>query len=75
MICISRLMAVASVLNTDTSLVPDLKIGRVLRDVIWRILFRYDVADDPLRILLGKMDTNKAFRQVSVDTSKAPVLG
>lgn len=65
--------------DTDTTAVPECKIGHVLRDVIWRILYLYDTAvrdvDDPPRILLAKMDTNKAFRQVSVDINKAPVFG
>lgn len=56
-----------------------MKIGHVRCDAIWQILFLYGVvvrdADDSSRILLAENDTNKAFHQVFVDTSKAAVLG
>ena len=65
--------------DTDTSAVPECKIGHVLRDVIWRILYLYgaavvNAAGTPPRILLAKMDTKSAFRQVSVEAKKSPTF-
>ena len=65
--------------NTDTSAVPDCKIGHVLRDVIRRILYLYGVAvvnaaDTPTRILLAKMDAKSAFRQIFVEAKKSPTF-
>ena len=66
--------------DTDTSGVPELRIGHVLRDVIWRIFYLYnlaghDAAAEPPRILLANQDSKSAFRQVNVDVEKAPVFG
>ena len=63
--------------DTDTSAVPECKIGHVLRDVRWRILYLYgaavvNVAGIPPRILLAKMDTKRAFRQVFVEAKSRP---
>lgn len=65
--------------DTDRSVIPECKIGHVLRDVVWRILFLYSkfVAGntDPPRILLSKQDTKAAFRQACVDVNKSPTFG
>ena len=63
--------------DTDTSAVPECKTGHVLRDVRWRILYLYgaavvNVAGIPPRILLAKMDTKRAFRQVFVEAKSRP---
>ena len=65
--------------DTDTSAVPECKIGHVLRDVIWRILYLYGVAvvnaaGIPPRILLARMDTKSALRQVFIEAKKSPTF-
>ena len=65
--------------DTDPSAVPECKIGHVLRDVLWRILYLHgapvaNAPGPPPRILLAKMDTKSAFRQVSVRVRDSPVF-
>ena len=65
--------------DTDTSVLPECKIGHILRSVIWRILFLYSkfvlgTAGPPPRILLAKVDTKGAFRQVSVNVNQSPTF-
>ena len=65
--------------DTDTSAVPECKIGHVLKEIIWRVLYLYgaavvNAAGTPPRILLAKMDTKSAFRQVSVEVKKSPTF-
>ena len=65
--------------DTDTSDIPECKIGHVLRDVIRRIMYLYgaavvNAAGTPPRILFAKMDTKSAFRQVSVEAKKSPTF-
>ena len=65
--------------DTDTSAVPECKIGHVLRDVTWRILYLYDVsvvnaAGIPPRILLEKMDNKSALCQVFIEAKKSPTF-
>ena len=65
--------------DTDTSAVPERKIGHVLRDVTWRILYLYGVsvvnaAGVPPRILLAKMDTKSALCQVFIEAKKSPTF-
>lgn len=66
--------------DTDPSGVPEPRIGQVLRDAIWRILYLFnltgrDDAAEPPRILLAKQDFKSAFRQAPVEIEKAPVFG
>ena len=69
--------------DTDTSAVPECTIGHVVWDVIWSVLYLYGVAvvnaagtppPPPPRILLAKMDTKSAFRQVFVQAKKLPTF-
>lgn len=64
--------------DTDSSVFPECKIGHVFRAVLWRILFlhsKFVVGKvDPPRILLAKIDTKAAFRQVCIDAARAPVF-
>ena len=65
--------------DTDTSAVPECKIGHVLWDVTRRIFYLYEAAvvngaRTPPRILLAKMDTKSASRQVSVEAKKTPTF-
>ena len=43
-----------------------MELGRVLRDVNWRILYLRRRFDPSARILLSKINSSEAFRQVSV---------
>lgn len=66
--------------DTNTSALPEYKIGHVLRDVIWRILYLYGclihgVSGDTPRIMLAKQDFKSAFRQIYVECSKSPSFG
>ena len=62
--------------NTDTDFeqAPPLALGRVLRDVILRILYLHRRLPRA-RIVLSKIEVTEAFRQVSVQWSGAPVFG
>ena len=60
--------------DTDFEQAPTVVLGRVLRDVIWRILYFLRRFGPRARIVLGKIDVTKAFRQVSVQWGGAPVF-
>lgn len=65
--------------DTDTSDIPECKLGHVLRFVLWRTLFLYNKfvkgRAAPTRILLAKVDTKGAFRHVSVNVNQSPTFG
>lgn len=62
---------------TESSAVPESKIGHVLRNVVRRVLYLHGTAvanapSTPPRILLAKMDTKSVFSQVSVAVKESP---
>ena len=61
--------------DTDFSSAPDCKLGRTLRDKIWRILHLRRPSAPLTRILLSKMGLKDAFRQISVEWFHCPVFG
>lgn len=65
--------------DTDSSELPEYKLGHVLRDVVWRILYLHgrlvhNVPGETPRILLAKQDFKNAFRQIYVECGKSPVF-
>ena len=61
--------------DTDFERIPPVELGRVLRDVISRILYLRRRLGPGARIVLSKIDVSEAFRQVSVQWAGAPVFG
>ena len=61
--------------DTDFEQAPPVVLGRVLRDIIWRILYLRRRFGPHARIVLSKIDVTEAFRQVSVQWAGAPVFG
>ena len=55
--------------NGDTNFesTPKCKLGHVLRDIVWRILFLRRTLAPRTHIMLSKMDVKDAFRQVAVE--------
>ena len=55
--------------NGDTNFesAPKCKLGHVLRDIVWRILFLRCTLAPHTHIMLSKMDVKDAFRQVAVE--------
>ena len=55
--------------NGDTNFesAPKCKLGHVLRDIVWRILFLRRTLAPHTHIMLSKMDVKDAFRQVAVE--------
>lgn len=69
--------------DTDTLGIPVCKIGHVCGDIIWQILYLHAMVvrgtvSTPLpclsHILLGKIDTKSAFRQVAVELKMSPTF-
>ena len=67
----------ANSVNTDTDFeqAPPVELGRVLRDIIWCILYLRWRFGPRARIVLSKIDVAEAFCQVSVRWEGAPVFG
>ena len=61
--------------DTDFAQAPPVELGRVLRNIIGRILFLRRRFGPRARIVLSKMDVTEAFRQVRVQWAGAPVFG
>lgn len=66
--------------DTDTSNAPECKLGHVLRDVVWRVLYLYNefvrnAPEPPPAILISKIDSKDAFRQVPVERGSSPAFG
>ena len=60
--------------DTDFDTAPPCKLGHVLRDVIWRILYLRRKFGTDARIVLSKMDVANAFRQVPVEFGRSPTF-
>ena len=54
---------------------PPVALGRVLRNIIGRILYLRRRFGPRARIVLSKIEATEAFRQVSVQWAEAPVSG
>ena len=61
--------------DTAVGSAPDVELGRVLRDVIWRILFWRAKFGPSARIVMSKIDLTDAFRNVPVRPEKSAVFG
>ena len=61
--------------DTDFAQPPPVELGRVLRNIIGRILYLRRRFGPRARIVLSKIDVTEAFRQVSVQWAGAPVFG
>ena len=61
--------------ETDFAQPPPVELSRVLRNIVWRILYLHRRFGPLARIVLGKIDVTEAFRQVSVQWAGAPVFG
>ena len=61
--------------DTDFAQAPPVESGRVLRNIIRRILYLRRRFGPRARIVLRKIDVTEAFRQVSVQWAGAPVFG
>lgn len=63
--------------NADTTKdsAPEIALGTVLRDVVWRVLFLRKTFGTGVRIVLSKIDMTDAFRQVPVCGRDSPVFG
>ncbi|CAM9703404.1 unnamed protein product, partial [Pylaiella littoralis] len=53
--------------DTDFASAPEVKLGKVLRAIVWRILWLRSTFGTSARIVLSKIDVTDAFRQVSVE--------
>ena len=53
--------------DTDFESAPNCKLGHVLIDIVWRILFLRRTLAPHTHIMLSKMDAKDAFRQVAVE--------
>lgn len=53
--------------GTDFALASEVKLGKVLRDVVWQILWLRAKFGTTARIVLTKLDETGAFRQVAID--------
>ena len=60
--------------NTDFEPAPKLRLDRVLRDILWRILFLWQNFGPQERIVISTMDVAEAFRQVGLRWAGAPVF-
>ena len=67
----------ASSVNADTApdSAPPVELGRVLRDIIWRVLFLRQKFGTGVDIVISKVDMTDAFRQVRVQGAKSSVFG
>ena len=61
--------------DIDFEKAPPVELGRVLRDINWRILYLRGQFGPRARIVLSKIDVTEAFRQVSVQWAGAPISG
>ena len=61
--------------DTDFALPPPVELGRVLRNVIGRILYLRRRFGPRAHIVLSKINVTEAFRQVSVQWAGVPVFG
>ena len=61
--------------DTDFARPPPVELGRVLRNIIGRILYLRRRFGPRARIVLSKIDVTEAFRQVSVQWAGASVFG
>ena len=63
--------------NDDTGFAqaPPVELGRVLRNIIGRIMFLRRRFGPRARIVLSKIDVTEAFRQVSVQWAGSPAFG
>ena len=61
--------------DTDFAQPPPVELGRVLRNIIGRILYLRRRFGPRARIVLSKIDVTEAFRQVSVQWAGAGVFG
>ena len=68
-------MHVESTLTRISRSPPPVELGRVLRNIIGRILFLRRRFGPRARIVLSKMGVTEAFRQVRVQWAGAPVFG
>ena len=68
-------MHVASTLTRISRSPRPVELGRVLRNIIGRILYLRRRFGPRARIVLSKIDVTEAFRQVSVQWAGAPVFG
>ena len=59
----------------DFAQAPPAELGRVLRNIIGRILYLRRRFGSRARIVLSKIDVTEAFRQVSAQWAGAPVFG
>ena len=64
-------------MNGDTNFesVSKCKLGHVLRDTVWRILFARCTLAPHTHIILSKMDVKHAFRQVAVEWDDCTKFG
>ena len=68
-------MHAASTLTRISHSPPPVELGRVLRNIIGRILYLRRRFGPRARIVLRKIDVTEAFRQVSVQWAGVPVFG
>ena len=61
--------------NTDFESATKLRLGRVRRDIVWRILFLRREFGPQARVVIPEMDVAEAFRQVAVRWAGAPIFG
>ena len=61
--------------DTDFAQPSPVELGRVLRNIIWRILYMRRRFGPRARVVLRKIDATEAFGQVSVQWAGEPVFG
>ena len=60
--------------DTDFAIAPTCKLGHVLHDVIWRLLYLWRKFGRDARVVLSMMDVASAFRQVAVEFRRSPTF-
>lgn len=61
--------------DTDFKLAPEVQVAKVLRDVVWRILWLRVKFGTIARIVLSKIDATDAFQQIAIEWLSAPLFG
>ena len=61
--------------NNDFESVPKCKLGHVLRDIVWSILFLRRTLAPNTHIMLSKIDVKDAFRQMAVEWDDCTKFG
>lgn len=64
-------------MNADTNCEQErpVVVDRVLRDIIWRIVYPHGRFGPRERVVLSKIDVTEVFGQVSMQRGGAPVFG